>query len=48
LYPSFPVRAPEWAIPAAVGLALGVGLLFGVLPARRAARLEPIAALARR
>ena len=48
LYPSFPVHAPEWAIPAAVGLALGVGLLFGVAPARRAARLDPITALARR
>ncbi len=48
LYPTFPVHAPEWAIPAAVGLALAVGLLFGVAPARRAARLDPITALARR
>ncbi len=48
LYPSFPTRTPDWAVAAAVGLALGIGLLFGALPARRAARLDPIAALARR
>jgi putative ABC transport system permease protein len=29
-------------------LALGTGVLFGVLPARNAARLDPVTALARR
>jgi putative ABC transport system permease protein len=48
LYPSFPVQAPAWAAAAAVGVSLAVGLLFGALPARRASRLDPIAALARR
>jgi len=33
---------------AALGTAIGTGLLFGVMPARRAARLEPVAALSRR
>jgi putative ABC transport system permease protein len=47
-YPDFPAAPPLWAIAAAMGLALGVGALFGVLPARRAARLDPVAALAGR
>jgi putative ABC transport system permease protein len=33
---------------AGLATALGTGLLFGVLPARRAARLDPVAALAKR
>lgn len=48
LYPSFPVQPPPWAIPAAVVVSLAVGVAFGVAPARRAARLDPIAALSRR
>ncbi len=48
IYPSLPFGAPTWAIVAAIVVALGTGLLFGVLPARRAARLDPVAALARR
>jgi putative ABC transport system permease protein len=47
-YPDFPVRAPEWAAGAAVAVALLNGLVFGAWPARRAARLDPVAALARR
>jgi putative ABC transport system permease protein len=45
LVPDFPVQAPLWAIGAALGVSLTVGLLFGSLPARRAARLDPIEAL---
>lgn len=48
LYPALPFGAPLWAIAAAVLVALGTGLAFGVLPARRAARLDPVQALARR
>ena len=48
LYPRLDFSAPGWAPPAALLLALGMGLLFGALPARRAARLDPVAALARR
>jgi putative ABC transport system permease protein len=33
---------------AGLGTALVTGILFGVLPARRAARLDPVQALARR
>jgi putative ABC transport system permease protein len=39
---------PAWSPAAAVGVSLATGLLFGVLPARRAARLDPVAALSRR
>ena len=40
--------APPWAIAAAVAIAVASGLLFGILPARRAARLDPVHALAGR
>jgi len=48
LYPDFPLQPPSWASPAAVAVSLVVGMLFGVLPARRAAALDPISALTRR
>jgi putative ABC transport system permease protein len=48
LFPNFPVTVPYWSPVAAVGVALLSGLFFGVLPARRAARLDPVAALSRR
>ena len=45
LYPSFPLAAPLWAPLAAAGVAVSTGLLFGVMPARRAARMDPVQAL---
>jgi len=48
LYPSFPAYPPDWAILAGLGTALITGILFGVLPARQAARLDPVLALGRR
>lgn len=48
VYPEFPFQPPPWAIPAALGVSCSVGLLFGILPARKAARLDPVAALMRR
>ncbi len=47
-FPSFPAAPPLWAVVAALVLSTLVGVGFGLWPARRAARLEPIAALARR
>jgi putative ABC transport system permease protein len=47
-YPVFPAWPPTWAVLAALGTALCTGVLFGVLPARKAAALEPVAALSRR
>jgi putative ABC transport system permease protein len=46
--PEFPVQPPWWAVVLAIAVSVSVGLAFGILPARRAARLDPIAALARR
>ena len=48
LYPVFPAYPPDWAVLAGLGTAVATGLVFGVLPARRAAQLDPVAALARR
>ena len=45
LYPTIPAYAPEWAIFGGVFIALSSGLLFGWLPARRAAELDPVIAL---
>jgi putative ABC transport system permease protein len=47
-FPTFPAQPPLWATGAAIAVALVFGVLFGILPARRATRLEPVAALARR
>ena len=47
-YPTLQTTPPTWAIAAALGTALGTGFLFALLPARRAARLDPIQALAQR
>jgi len=46
LYPALPAHPPLWAILAGLGIALGTGLVFGVLPARKSARMNPVAALA--
>ncbi len=48
LYPALPVGAPAWAVVAAVVIALASGLTFGALPAKRAAALDPVEALARK
>ncbi len=48
LYPTLPAWPPDWAVIAALATALVTGLLFGALPARRAAALDPVAALSRR
>lgn len=43
--PDFPVETPLWAIIAALLVTLVTGLLFGSIPARQAARLNPVLAL---
>jgi putative ABC transport system permease protein len=48
IFPALPAAPPHWAVAAAFSLSVAVGALFGVLPARRATRLDPVAALAGR
>ncbi|MDX1914984.1 MAG: ABC transporter permease [Methylophilus sp.] len=48
LYPTFPAYPPAWAVLAGFGTALISGIVFGVMPARRAALLDPIQALSKR
>ena len=40
-----PARVTWWSVALALSLGAGVGIVFGVYPARRAARLDPITAL---
>jgi putative ABC transport system permease protein len=47
-FPALDFVAPPWASLSAVGVAIASGLVFGILPARRAARLDPVLALQRR
>jgi putative ABC transport system permease protein len=46
-YPTFPAYPPDWAVLAGLGTALATGIIFGVAPARRAAALDPVEALAK-
>jgi putative ABC transport system permease protein len=44
-YPQLPAWPPVWANIAGVGVAFVTGLLASLIPAARAARLDPVRAL---
>lgn len=48
VFPTLPSLPPDWASPAALAVALATGLIFGVMPARQAAALDPIQSLYKR
>ncbi|MBS1859629.1 MAG: ABC transporter permease, partial [Acidobacteria bacterium] len=45
VFPSLPTAVPFWAAASGVGVSVAVGLFFGIWPASRAARLDPVEAL---
>ena len=45
IFPNLPTAVPLWAATAGVLTSVGVGLFFGIWPAGRAARLDPVEAL---
>jgi putative ABC transport system permease protein len=40
-----PAAVTWWAVALAFGVSAGVGIIFGVVPAQRAGRLDPVVAL---
>jgi putative ABC transport system permease protein len=43
--PSLPTLVPLWTVLLGIGVSVGIGLFFGIWPASKAARLDPVEAL---
>lgn len=48
IYPEFPASPPAWAVVSALALSFAVGVAFGLWPAYRASRLDPVLSLQKR
>jgi len=45
VFPNLPTTVPLWAALMGIAVSVGVGLFFGIWPAAKAARLDPVVAL---
>jgi putative ABC transport system permease protein len=45
VFSSLPATVPMWAAVTGIVVSVGVGLFFGIWPANKAARLDPVVAL---
>jgi putative ABC transport system permease protein len=45
IFPSLPTTVPAWAAISGIVVSVGVGLFFGIWPASKAAKLDPVTAL---
>ncbi|HMF78701.1 MAG TPA: ABC transporter permease [Bryobacteraceae bacterium] len=45
VFPSLPTQVPAWAAIAGIVMSVSVGLFFGIWPANKAAKLDPVTAL---
>ena len=44
-FPTLPTEVPMWAVALGVVVSVGIGIFFGIWPASKAARLDPVEAL---
>ena len=44
-FPHSPLSVPTWAVALGIVVSVGIGLFFGIWPASKAARLDPVEAL---
>ncbi len=45
VFPTLPTTVPLWAAGLGIAVSVGIGLFFGIWPANKAARLDPVEAL---